>query len=51
LRLENHPDGNVVDPCLVPQNQALQGVTIAVLGSAGEISLSHTGVALLSMWH
>ena len=39
LRLEDHADGNVVDPCLVPQDQLLQRGPVAVLGLLDQLGI------------
>ena len=39
LRVEDHADGDVVDPRLMPQNQLFQGLTAAVLGLLDQVGI------------
>ena len=39
LRLENHPDGDVVNPRLMPQDQLFQRRSVAALGSCHQLDI------------
>jgi hypothetical protein len=44
LRLKDHADGNVVDPRLMPQDEFLQGGSIAALGLLHQVGIGRVAV-------